>query len=300
MKLESYYHVIEIWKAGSISKAAQNLYLSQPNLSSDIRALELEVGFDIFKRKNTGVELTEEGKLFVKSAQRIINEVENIKNIPYMFTKYKNLSVSCTNSAFFMKTFMAFKDKYKVGDTEDYFKETGLRQTIMDVAEERYRLSVFYCFEERKQHYKEMVQQYNLEMIPLCEGIGVEMIVSSNSPLLKEGTIPFSRIVDYNFVTYEDFPFEDWLKVLGFKDGRNITYIYDRGGIVDTIRQGGYIAVVMKGGIQTGKGTGCAALPISGLISPLQVYLLKQKSYRLSPREYRFVKDMKEKLKTLK
>lgn len=300
MRLENYYNIVEVWKSGSISKAAENLYISQPNLSLSIRNVEMELGFDIFKRKSTGVELTEEGKLFIQSAQNILNEVENIKKIPFRFAKYKNLSVSCTNSAFFMKTFISFKEKFPEESSRDYFKETGLRQTISDVIERRYRLSLFYCFEERKEHYQEMAKQYNLEMLTLVEGLPVELILSAQSPLLQETCIPFSDITRYRFVTYEDFPFEDWLHILGFKNGRNITYIYDRGGLVDTIRQGGYLSVIMKGGIQTGKETGCVSLPICGLDSFLGVYMMKQKPYCLSPREYRFVKYVKEKLKTLK
>lgn len=300
MKLENYYNIVEVWKCGSISKAAQNLYLSQPNLSLSIRNIELELGFDIFKRKSTGVELTEEGRLFIRSAQNILNEVENIKKIPFMFNKYKNLSVSCTNSAFFMKTFIAFKEKYPEESCRDYFKETGLRQTISDVIEQRYRLSLFYCFEERKNHYQELARQYNLEMLTLMEGFPVELIVSAQSPLLQEVCLPFSDITRHRFVTYEDYPFEDWLQILGFKNGKNVTYIYDRGGLVDTIRQGGYLSVIMKGAIKTGKATGCVSLPICGLNSFLGVYMMKQKSYALSPREYRFVKYVKEKLKSLK
>ena len=45
----------EVEKTGSISKAAENLYMSQPQLSKAIRELEESVGISIFKRSSKGV-----------------------------------------------------------------------------------------------------------------------------------------------------------------------------------------------------------------------------------------------------
>lgn len=50
MKIEQIQYILEIYKTGSISKAAQNFYMSRPNLSNSIRNLENEVGFDILER----------------------------------------------------------------------------------------------------------------------------------------------------------------------------------------------------------------------------------------------------------
>ena len=58
LKLEQISYILEIAKQGSIGKAAKKLYMSQPNLSMSIRMLEEELGFKIFDRSNSGVELT--------------------------------------------------------------------------------------------------------------------------------------------------------------------------------------------------------------------------------------------------
>ena len=69
---------IEIEQCGSISHAAANLFVSQPNLSAQIKTLEQTLGYKIFERSNTGVKVTEPGKLFLDSARIIVSELENI------------------------------------------------------------------------------------------------------------------------------------------------------------------------------------------------------------------------------
>ena len=52
-------YAVEVEKTGSISKAAENLYMNQPNLSKSIRELEDDLGIAIFDRTAKGVVPTE-------------------------------------------------------------------------------------------------------------------------------------------------------------------------------------------------------------------------------------------------
>ena len=58
MKMSQVEMIVEIANAGSISQAAQNLYVSQPSLSKALQRFEQEVGAQIFERVSTGVRLT--------------------------------------------------------------------------------------------------------------------------------------------------------------------------------------------------------------------------------------------------
>ena len=60
--------ILEIYQSGSISKAAKNLFLAQPNISNSLRLLEEELGFPIFVRSNRGVEPTECGIAVLEQA----------------------------------------------------------------------------------------------------------------------------------------------------------------------------------------------------------------------------------------
>ena len=74
-------YALEIERAGSITQAAQNLYMAQPNLSKAIKELEREVGFPIFKRTATGVKPTEEGSEFLYYARNISNQLNAVSRI---------------------------------------------------------------------------------------------------------------------------------------------------------------------------------------------------------------------------
>ena len=58
MTIQQLQYVIAIAEAGSMNKAAERLYVSQPTLTGAIKDLEKEVGFSIFYRGGRGVTLT--------------------------------------------------------------------------------------------------------------------------------------------------------------------------------------------------------------------------------------------------
>ena len=72
-----------------MTKASEELYISQPAISQSIKKLEEQIGGTLFLRSNKGMELTEEGKMLyehIKGALELINNAEN------EFTSFKDLS----------------------------------------------------------------------------------------------------------------------------------------------------------------------------------------------------------------
>ena len=69
-EIEAFFKII---KCGSISAAAENLFVTQPALTRRIQTLENELGYALFKRKKgqKNIELTEKGKAFISVAQRL-------------------------------------------------------------------------------------------------------------------------------------------------------------------------------------------------------------------------------------
>ena len=55
MNTQHFQYIVEIERTRSISQAAKNLYLSQPNLSRVLHELEEQLGFAIFERTSRGV-----------------------------------------------------------------------------------------------------------------------------------------------------------------------------------------------------------------------------------------------------
>lgn len=76
MKKEQLRNFIEVVDCGSINKAAEKLYISQPNLSRSIHALEEEMGKELLIRTNRGVSLTPTGQLLYYYARSILNQFQ--------------------------------------------------------------------------------------------------------------------------------------------------------------------------------------------------------------------------------
>ena len=81
MKIEHLKYALEVEKTGLISKAAENLYLSQPYLSKAIRELEENIGIVIFNRTPKGVVPTKDGAEFLVYAKNIVSQIEEVENI---------------------------------------------------------------------------------------------------------------------------------------------------------------------------------------------------------------------------
>lgn len=74
MNITQIRYVLAIAEQGSMSRAAESLFLSQPALSLQIKKLEDELGFPLFFRTAQGVTLTDEGKVFCASAREVADK----------------------------------------------------------------------------------------------------------------------------------------------------------------------------------------------------------------------------------
>ncbi|HYH03035.1 MAG TPA: LysR family transcriptional regulator [Bacillota bacterium] len=71
---------IETVQASSISKAADNLHLTQPAVSMQIQNLENSIGYQLLIRSNRGVQLTDYGKIFFAYAQSFLTLWDNLQH----------------------------------------------------------------------------------------------------------------------------------------------------------------------------------------------------------------------------
>ena len=110
--LELYKVFYVVAKHKHMTKASEELHISQPAISQSIKKLEDQLGGILFLRSNKGMELTEEGKMFyeyVKGALELINNAEN------EFTSFKDLSkgevkIGCSTTLTKLVLINALKD----------------------------------------------------------------------------------------------------------------------------------------------------------------------------------------------
>ena len=90
VNFELYRVFYTVANTGNITKAAEELMISQPAISKSIKNLEEQLGGQLFIRTKRGVILTEEGKEFYKYISHALEYIYNAEN---RFTDLINLNV---------------------------------------------------------------------------------------------------------------------------------------------------------------------------------------------------------------
>ena len=102
MKLQQLRYICEVARHNlNLSNAAEALFTSQPGISKQIRSLEDELGVDIFVRHGKRlVAVTAPGKAILEIAQRVLKDVENLRQVGEEFTEEDNghLTIATTHT----------------------------------------------------------------------------------------------------------------------------------------------------------------------------------------------------------
>jgi LysR family nitrogen assimilation transcriptional regulator len=80
MEIRQLRYFVRIADLGSLSRAAQALHIAQPALSQTVAQLETELGQRLLVRKPTGVQLTEPGRVLYAHAQRVLKQMNEIRD----------------------------------------------------------------------------------------------------------------------------------------------------------------------------------------------------------------------------
>ena len=135
MNIQHLRYALEVEKTGSISKAAENLYMNQPHLSKAIRELEETIGINIFNRTSKGVIPTKQGGEFLLNAKGIVDNVDRVEN---MYKKHEanthKFDVSVPMACYVSVAFTKFvKDISKGDNIMVNYRETDSQSAINHV-----------------------------------------------------------------------------------------------------------------------------------------------------------------------
>ena len=145
--LKSMDYVYAVYVNKSFSKAAEALYISQPALSAAIKKVEIEVGTPLFDRRTNPISLTEAGKYYIESVERVMQIEEDMK-LKFKALSELNKSTINVGAASFFCTYVLpdliqdFQDKHpqytvnvleaNADDLMKYLK-SGVVDLIIDV-----------------------------------------------------------------------------------------------------------------------------------------------------------------------
>lgn len=87
MELLQLQEIVEFSNLGTISKAAEKLYVSQPSITRDMQKLEAEVGYPLFERRKNSLKLNSNGEAFVKEAIKVLNQMKDFEGFIQNYRK---------------------------------------------------------------------------------------------------------------------------------------------------------------------------------------------------------------------
>lgn len=198
-------YAVEVAKTQSISKAAENLYMGQPNLSRAIKELEESLGITIFKRTSKGITTTPDGDEFLRRARRIVSQVDEVEEI-YRNGKTRKQAFSiCVPRASYFSVAMAEFSKHISLDepAEIFYKETNSMRTITNVTRGDFNLGIVRYQAAFEKYFVEMFGEKKLEYDTVAE-FTYSMAVRKDSPLATKENISIEDLKDYIEITHGD------------------------------------------------------------------------------------------------
>lgn len=202
MKTDQIILALNIAREKSITKAAEDLFISQPTASNMLKSLENELGYNLFTRTRAGIELTEEGATFMEYAaniERSLNAISNIKEHPL----WLNLRIVALKYDFAELAFEKLCLKHGSGKhTIDFgfqivdSSEDGTKMVengLCDVA-------IMMCSKNLFETAAQNEVKSGLETA-LITNQRIELTCSEGHPILRDGVISFELFSRYPCIT---------------------------------------------------------------------------------------------------
>lgn len=227
-------YAVEVEKTGSISKAAENLYMNQPNLSKSIRELEDDLGIAIFDRTAKGVVPTDKGREFLGYARNILAQVAEMEALYRSADDQKLRFDLCAPRASYVSH--ALTDLIlTLGAEADYaidYREAGAMRTIKQVANGVDQLGVIRYQTIYESNFSSALTERSLQVEPIWE-FSVVALMSRNHPLagkaaVREGDLaPYAEIL-YGDATIPSLPVNQAREIAQAAEARKTITVYER------------------------------------------------------------------------
>ena len=192
--------MLEIAKVGSISGAADNLDLSQPYLSLEIKNLESKMGIPLLIRNSKGVSLTQAGEAFVDCSGEIGELINKVKNISEDLNIVKNkLSISSMYSFTFLDLYHNFSVTHNAEEDKVMYEEMPNELIAEKVRNYSTNLGIVYFYSDTVAKTQRELLDQGMQFVPLVEE-SLSIVVNRNHPMAKSKSVDFDQLQKYKLV----------------------------------------------------------------------------------------------------
>ena len=229
-------YAVEIANTGSINKAAEVLYMGQPNLSRAIKDLEGTLGITIFERSAKGMVPTAEGEQFLEYARKILREIDAVEAV-YRDRKKQTqrFSISVPRASYIAEAFSQFSGSISEDPAEIFYMETNSMRAIENILREDYRLGIIRYSTEYEQYFQSMLKDRGFTR-------NSYVYLKKDHPLAKKDSIQTSDLSPYIEVAHADpyvpsLPVNELRKNLLDPGIERRIFVFERGGQYDLLSE---------------------------------------------------------------
>jgi DNA-binding transcriptional LysR family regulator len=201
--LQQLRYFIEVASEGSISAAADLLYVAQPTLSAAMKDLEARVGRALFIRSARGVELTVDGVEFLGYARQVVEQVSLLEQ-RYVGRQPSRrlLGVSTQHYSFAVEAFVRMVDGANADEYEFSLRETRTWDIIEDVRTLRSEVGILYRNDFNEKVIAKLLRDAGVAFHPLFVA-EPHIFVSRRNPLASRARATLADLADLPRLTFD-------------------------------------------------------------------------------------------------
>ena len=203
MTLQQLRYVVMVADTGTITEAANRLYISQPSLTNAIHELEKEMGINIFNRSNKGISPSIEGEVFLGYARQVLEQAKVLED------KYKgddggkkSFCVSTQHYSFAVNAFVDLIKRYGQDEYDFSIRETQTYEIIDDVARMRSEIGILFMNDFNEKVLNKILRANDLEFHELFVA-KPHVFISRKHPLAKNDIITNEELEVYPYLSFE-------------------------------------------------------------------------------------------------
>lgn len=230
-------YAVEVERTRSITQAAENLFMAQPNLSKAIKELEDTLGITIFERTPKGVIPTQKGAEFLDYAKNVLEQLDRMEQlyIPEN-TERQRFRLSIPRGSYIAHAFTRFVAELDADKEIDVnLQETNSIQTITNVAEGQFDLGIIRYQIDYENYFFDYLAEKSLQFEPIWE-FEYLALMSQQHPLASSKKVLYEALYQYIEIVHGDtvVPYLHANKVQRTKAKRRI-FVYERGSQFDIL-----------------------------------------------------------------